>query len=79
MIIPVLCFHCGREISVKATVHYEMVTKRLEETKTNTIPAMTFTDPNQKNEFGDILDLLQIKRECCRKVLISTMEYRDYY
>jgi DNA-directed RNA polymerase I, II, and III subunit RPABC5 len=59
MIVPVRCFTCGKVLADKWRAYVQMV----EEDETLSA-----------DERGRILDTLNIKRMCCRSVMLTTVD-----
>lgn len=63
MIVPVRCFTCGKVIADKYDYYLEQVKELMLKNKDTSVDAIN------KNE---ILDDLNLKRYCCRRICIST-------
>lgn len=63
MIVPVRCFTCGKVIADKYDYYLEKVNELMLKNKNTSVDAIN------KNE---ILDDLNLKRYCCRRICIST-------
>jgi len=63
MIVPVRCFTCGKVIADKYDYYLEKVKELMLKNKDASVDAIN------KNE---ILDDLNLKRYCCRRICIST-------
>jgi DNA-directed RNA polymerase subunit N (RpoN/RPB10) len=64
MLIPVLCFTCGCPIGDKEDI-FNYLKKE--------------TKRKDNEDFSDILELLDIKNDCCKMHFISSMLITDYY
>ena len=75
MIIPVRCWNCGKILANKYETYKKLVG---EEKKKNgeTVDSETIIDINniKKTAEGKSLDKLEIKRYCCRNVMLSHCE-----
>ena len=81
MLTPVRCFSCGRSTGHVATIMAAARRKRAKQilAERDTTPTMTMVDAGLQMACGDILDRLKIPLDCCRKTLITTMIFQDYY
>jgi|TARA_B110000858_G_C17448231_1_gene312984 DNA-directed RNA polymerase subunit N (RpoN/RPB10) len=78
MIIPVRCFTCGKVLADKWNSYIEQVQKHYN----NDIPeynSMRIVDIQKNEESAEkkILDEMRIKRYCCRRVMLSTIDLVD--
>lgn len=69
MLIPIVCFTCGCPIGDKEDLFNALKAKKIKEKK----------NPDDDIDCSDILDLLDIKNDCCRMHFISSMLFTDYY
>lgn len=72
MIIPVLCFTCGKPLADKYDYYIEEVSKT----------AATSSGDKKTPHFDDvktgpILDKLGLKRYCCRRHMLTTVDMMD--
>jgi len=81
MLIPVLCFTCGCSIGEKEDLFLHMQAKLakkiLDERKT--APIQAHIDPDIQITCGEILTKLGVKNDCCRKTMVTSMRFSDYY
>ncbi len=78
MIIPVRCFTCGKVLGDKWNSYIEQVQKHYN----NDVPehnSMRVVDIQKNEESAEkkILDEMRIKRYCCRRVMLSTIDLVD--
>lgn len=81
MLVPVRCFTCGCSVGHAAPV-YALARRRLVEAKLaerGTAPSQAMVDTGLELECGEILNRLAIVSLCCRKTLITAMNFQDYY
>jgi len=80
MIIPIRCFTCNKLIGDKYQYYLE---KKQEIDKDPNALEKTITTSSiesgnvQKTEYGKLLDELEIKRYCCRRMFISQVDIID--
>jgi DNA-directed RNA polymerase subunit N (RpoN/RPB10) len=81
MLPLIICHSCGMPLG---DVHN--IFKLLEEDRKREYVAKTGIDPDMLSvadrcdiAFGDILDKLQIINMCCRTLMFTNMEYKNYY
>ena len=81
MLTPVRCFTCGSSTGHVAVVFATERRRRAKEALAarNTAPSMAMVDAGLDLACGDLLDRLQIPRDCCRKTLLTAMIYQDHY
>jgi DNA-directed RNA polymerase subunit N (RpoN/RPB10) len=72
MIIPVLCFTCGKPLADKYDYYLEEVAK-LGESKKQGGGERHFDDMRT----GPILDKLGLKRYCCRRHMLTTVDMME--
>lgn len=84
MHIPVVCFSCGSAIGHIATEYETMLKERIKERLANTgIPPdlinrnMHYIIPDDIQK--EILEVLHINKDCCRKCLTTYVDIRAYY
>lgn len=80
MMCPVVCFSCGLPIEVEDLFKH----LRADRVKTilserNTTATQATSDAGLQIDCSDILDKLKINYDCCRKTIISAMDFTDYY
>jgi DNA-directed RNA polymerase subunit N (RpoN/RPB10) len=75
MIIPVLCFTCGKPLADKYDYYVEEVNKM----KSATRNATGGVEHAQFDEIrtGPILDKLGLKRYCCRRHMLTTVDMME--
>ena len=76
MIIPIRCFTCGKVIADKYDYYINEVAK------------LTNTESKEKEKekvkhfdnimTGAILDKLELKRYCCRRMMLGTVDMMDF-
>lgn len=81
MLVPILCFTCGCAIGDKADLFRHMRAKRVREIlkSRGTTATQAAADAGLQIDCEDILDLLEIRNDCCRGHLVSAMVFADYY
>lgn len=80
MIIPVRCFTCNKVIADK--YQYYLKKKQEIDKDPNSLEKTITTSliesgEVQKTEYGKLLDDLEIKRYCCRRMFISQVDIID--
>ena len=80
MIIPVRCFTCNKVIADK--YQYYLKKKQEIDKDPNSLEKTITTSliesgEVQKTEYGKLLDELEIKRYCCRRMFISQVDIID--
>ncbi len=80
MIIPIRCFTCNKLIADK--YQYYLEKKQEIDADPNSMEKTISTssiesDEVQKTEYGKLLDVLGIKRYCCRRMFISQVDIID--
>ncbi len=75
MIIPVRYFTCGQVLGDK----YEWFINEIKKTKDKTEPDNldVSAETIQKTQHGKLLDQLQLKRYCCRRVMLGHVDLID--
>lgn len=72
MIIPVLCFTCGKVLADKYDYYVDEVNKLKQQ------PPSGKADPQFDDlRTGPILDKLGLKRYCCRRHMLTTVDMMD--
>ena len=74
MIIPIRCFTCGKVIADKWNYYKKELAK--DGTNNETIINVSASSNKQTKE-GKILDKLELKRYCCRRMLLSHVDMID--
>jgi len=75
MIIPIRCMSCGKAIADKWRYYQEEVKKRK---KDETLDRYYFDGNNIPNTpEKEVLDLLNLKRPCCRKHFLTQIDLID--
>jgi DNA-directed RNA polymerase subunit N (RpoN/RPB10) len=74
MIIPILCFTCGKPLADKYDYYLEQVQK-LQNEKDKAPKGDTRHFDELRT--GPILDSLGLKRYCCRRHLLTTVDMMD--
>jgi DNA-directed RNA polymerase subunit N (RpoN/RPB10) len=70
MIIPVRCFTCGNILADK----YQYYKRELEKVKKEDTIINVNAKSIQQTTEGKILDKLELKRYCCRRVMLSHVD-----
>ena len=75
MIIPVRCWNCGKILANKYETYRKIVSDEKDKNEINE-KGETIIDINnvKKTPEGKALDKLEIKRYCCRNVMLSHIE-----
>ena len=77
MIIPMRCFTCGKLIADK----WNFYKKELDKVNSTKKDKETIININSKTKIdtpeGQILDKLELKRYCCRRMLLSHVDLID--
>lgn len=68
MLIPIRCFTCGKVLADKWEL-YEKLCAEQDQQNNDTTEKKGF-----ENSRGNILDKLDIKRVCCRRIMLSTVD-----
>ena len=81
MLIPVRCITCGTPIGhvAPAFAHARRKRARAALGARGTLPMQAMVDAELALPVGDILDRLAVTHDCCRKTLVTTMIFQDYY
>lgn len=69
MIIPIRCFTCGKVIADK----WEYYVKKCEELENNKENSKYFEEPFKEK----ILDELELKKYCCRRMILTHVDIID--
>lgn len=72
MIIPVRCFTCGKILADKWNF-YQRELEKLKDSKEDTIIDVKSKQMKQTPE-GAVLDKLELKRYCCRRMMLGNVE-----
>lgn len=83
MIIPIRCFTCGKVLADKWQTYLKLIEDK--ETKTPIKKQYTLNELNinsqtadkkflEDNTYGDILNTLNIKRLCCRRMMLGHVD-----
>lgn len=90
MIIPIRCFTCGKVLADKYDYYTIEVQKLQSKLDTEAETSKAVKDkPKDKEEAdlykhfdklksGKILDTLQLKRYCCRRMMLGTVDMMDF-
>lgn len=73
MIIPVLCFTCGKPLADKYDYYVNEVNKLKESKEKKQNDVQHFDELKT----GPILDKLGLKRYCCRRHMLTTVDMMD--
>lgn len=73
MIIPILCFTCGKPLADKYDYYMEEVNKLLTASGAKAEKTPHFDDLKT----GPILDKLGLKRYCCRRHMLTTVDMTE--
>lgn len=81
MLTPVLCFTCGCSIGEFEDIFRQMRGDKVRAilAERGTIATQAAVDSGLQIDCSDILELLGITGDCCRKTLIAAMIFSDYY
>lgn len=75
MIIPVLCFTCGKPLADKYDYYIEEVNKMKQQQQQ---PSTSSSIPHfDELRTGEILNKLGLKRYCCRRHMLTTVDMMD--
>lgn len=74
MIIPILCFTCGKPLADKYDYYVDEVNKLINASKPATSEKIPHFDDLKT---GPILDKLGLKRYCCRRHMLTTVDMTD--
>lgn len=81
MLVPVCCFSCcaslGHVAELFRVLRRAQVERKLEEK--NTAPEMAAVNPEVFADCRDIFEALQVRPDCCRAHLSTSMDLREYY
>jgi len=81
MLVPVTCFTCGGPTGDVEDLFRHMRAKRVAAAlgARGTAATHAAADAGLRVDCSDILDRLGITADCCRKVLVTAMDFSDYY
>jgi DNA-directed RNA polymerase subunit N (RpoN/RPB10) len=81
MLVPIVCFTCGCALGDKDDLFRHMRGERVAALlrERGTTPTQAAVDPDLQVDCGDILDLLDVRNDCCRTHLVTAMIFSDYY
>ena len=81
MLVPVTCFTCGNPIGDIEDLFRNLRAARVREilAERGTTATQAAVDADLQIDCSEILDRLGIKRDCCRKCLVTAMIFTDYY
>ena len=74
MALPVRCFTCGKVLGDKWDTYVERCKEISPESDELDTSNTRKESPDGKTERGRILDDLQIKKMCCRTVMLTTVD-----
>ena len=76
MIIPVRCFTCGKVVGDKYLKYCELVQQyKTEQGEEPSDTIITVDSKNiEKTAEGKAMDTLQLKRYCCRRIMLSQID-----
>jgi DNA-directed RNA polymerase subunit N (RpoN/RPB10) len=72
MIIPIRCMNCGNLIADKWRIYQELLKQKKGKNPASTIYIDATKIPNTPEK--EILDKLQLRRECCRKHFLTHVD-----
>tara|TARA_B110000967_G_C18509329_1_gene375531 strand:+ start:64 stop:297 length:234 start_codon:yes stop_codon:yes gene_type:complete len=75
MIIPVRCFTCGKILGDKWT-YYKTELEKIKTSKEDTVINVNSKTIKATPE-GKILDKLELKRYCCRRIMLGHVDLID--
>jgi DNA-directed RNA polymerases I, II, and III subunit RPABC5 len=75
MIIPVRCFTCGKILGDKWT-YYKTELEKIKTSKEDTVINVNAKTIKATPE-GKILDKLELKRYCCRRIMLGHVDLID--
>jgi len=75
MIIPVKCFTCGKVLADKYRFYQEQV-RKIKAEKGMEIDKVIYLDKDdvKKTPEGEVLDLLQLNKYCCRRHMLTHVD-----
>jgi len=81
MLVPILCFTCGYPIGDLEVFYHAERAKKIRSImkERGTVAAFVTADGNLQIDCKDILDRLHINSDCCRKLMMTSMIFTDYY
>ena len=75
MLIPVKCFTCGKVLADKYRFYEREVRKRKMAKNMDVDNVIYLTRVNtDKTPEGEVLDILQLKKSCCRRHMITHVD-----
>ena len=74
MIVPVLCFTCGKPLADKYDYYVREVAKMQQQEQQDKKDTTAHFDSMRT---GHILDKLGLKRYCCRRHMLTTVDMMD--
>jgi len=75
MIIPVKCFTCGKVLANKYRFYQREVRKRKGEQDMKVDQVVYLTEDNaEKTPEGEVLDILQLNKPCCRRHMLTHVD-----
>lgn len=85
MIIPIRCFTCGKVLADKYDYYIEEVQKLKKKMEEKSEKPKTKKELQEEEEYkhfdtirtGPILDKLELKRYCCRRMMLGTEDMMD--
>jgi len=78
MIIPVVCFTCGRSFDL-AYIFKERMAESIKGQIGDTEPRYVNSDITMKIDLSELFNKLQIKNDCCRCHISTALSFSDYY
>jgi len=73
MIIPIRCYTCGKVLADKYETYKELIIKY----KGNNEETLIDVSNVKKTAEGKALDQLELKRYCCRNIMLSHVDLID--
>jgi DNA-directed RNA polymerase subunit N len=76
MIIPIKCFTCGTVLADKYEYYCEEVRKRKQVQSGSRIDKVVYltSQSHEKTVNGEVLDLLNLKKMCCRRHMLTHVD-----
>ena len=77
----VVCYTCGSVLGDKSYIYRTELMKKIDSIRNGKNIATTkiLTDPTINIDMIDVLNKLGIDSDCCRLIMISSMDIRDWY
>lgn len=72
MIIPIRCFTCGKVLADKWELYNDLCEKYDKENEDTSDNVNKIS--SDKKQRGEILDSMGIKKICCRRIMLSTVD-----